>query len=106
MNMLYAERDIIKQGNFYTQHVSALTMEELYSKSDIAAELGHRDMQIAKLRAQLHVSQLHASNMFNAITMDNHALNEDAQTEADTALFNSTEDYAIWCEDLLNDCVK
>jgi hypothetical protein len=45
----------------------------------------------------------YAANMFNAITMDNHALNEAAQTEADTALFNSTEDYAIWCEDQPSD---
>jgi delta 1-pyrroline-5-carboxylate dehydrogenase len=56
-------------------------------------------------RLQARVAELEefAANMFNAITMDNHALNEAAQTEADTALFNSTEDYAIWCEDQPSD---
>ena len=49
---LYAERDIIsmdKSGNFYCQHISAMTGEKLHSKSDIAAELGHRDMIINDL---------------------------------------------------------
>lgn len=51
----YAERDLMEMdcaGNHYCRHVSAMTREQLHSKSDIAAELGWRDMQIAKLKAE------------------------------------------------------
>lgn len=51
----YSERDIMmldKAGSHYIRHVEAMTSEELHSKSDIAAELGHRDHQIAELRAE------------------------------------------------------
>lgn len=45
----YAERDLMALGEYYTRHVDAMTAEELHSKSDIAAELAHRDMLIDKL---------------------------------------------------------
>ena|SRR5690554_505769 len=51
----YAERDIMAldaAGNYYCRHVSAMTREGLHSKSDIAAELGWRDMQIDALLAE------------------------------------------------------
>lgn len=51
----YAQRDLMGMdfaGNHYCRHVSAMTREQLHSKSDIAAELGWRDMQIAKLTAE------------------------------------------------------
>lgn len=51
----YAERDLMAMdiaGNHYCRHVDHMTREKLHSKSDIAAELGWRDMQIAKLTAQ------------------------------------------------------
>lgn len=41
----YTERDIEEQGDFYMKHVSAMTGEKLHSKSDIAAELAHRDIK-------------------------------------------------------------
>jgi len=47
---LYAERDYMAQGTYYTRHVSAMTGEGLHAKSAIAAELAHRDMEIEKLR--------------------------------------------------------
>ena len=50
----YAERDILKQGNYYMRHVAAMTAEGLHNKSDIAAELAHRDMEIARLKAAIH----------------------------------------------------
>lgn len=50
---IYAERDAMKQGAFYLRHVNAMTAEGLHSKSDIAAELAHRDIEIAQLRARL-----------------------------------------------------
>jgi len=53
MSKLYAERDIIKQGNNYSRHTSAMTSEGLHSKSDIAAELAHRDIEIERLQAQV-----------------------------------------------------
>lgn len=53
MEKHYAERDIFKQGDYYTKHVSAMTGEALYSKSAIAAELAHRDIEIDRLRAAL-----------------------------------------------------
>lgn len=46
---LYAKRDIIGQGEFYTRHVMAMTAECLHDKSSIAAELAHRDQRIAEL---------------------------------------------------------
>lgn len=49
----YAERDIIEQGTYYSRHTSAMTGEGLHSKSNIAAELAHRDIQIDQLRKQV-----------------------------------------------------
>lgn len=49
----YAERDIMAQGSYYMRHLSAMTAEKLHSKSDIAAELAHRDMEIDKLRDEI-----------------------------------------------------
>jgi hypothetical protein len=47
-------RDIVDQdlrhGGAYMRHVQALTAEALHSKSDIAAELAHRDIVISSLR--------------------------------------------------------
>jgi erythromycin esterase-like protein len=50
---LYAERDAISQGDHYLSHLLAMTAEGLHSKSDIAAELAHRDIQIDALAAQV-----------------------------------------------------
>ncbi|AXH72139.1 MAG: Eae protein [Siphoviridae sp. ctdc_1] len=52
----YALRDAMEMdiaGGHYSRHVSAMTREELNSKSDIAAELGWRDWQIEKLQQQV-----------------------------------------------------
>lgn len=43
---LYAERDIEDQGGHYARHVNAMTAEGLHAKSDIAAELAHRDIDV------------------------------------------------------------
>jgi len=53
---IYAERDLMaldKEGNHYCRHISAMTSEGLHSKSDIAAELGWRDMQITELQRKV-----------------------------------------------------
>lgn len=47
---LYAERDPEALEPFYGQHLAAMTAEDLYMKSDIAAELAFRDAEIATLR--------------------------------------------------------
>lgn len=52
-NTLYADRDIVAQGAIYVTHVMAMTKEGLHAKSDIAAELAHRDILIADLLAAL-----------------------------------------------------
>lgn len=52
----YAERDpmeLDKAGDYYCRHVSAMTKEGLHSKSAIAAELAHRDLEIDRLRTRL-----------------------------------------------------
>ena len=52
----YAERDIEaldESGNYYMVHLDAMTIENLYSKSSIAAELAFRDARIAELEAAL-----------------------------------------------------
>lgn len=46
---VYAERDPISQGVFYTRHIHAMTEENLHSKSAIAMELAHRDICIQAL---------------------------------------------------------
>ena len=51
----YAERDhmaLDEAGNYYCRHVSAMTAEGLHAKSDIAAELAWRDMEIARLKRE------------------------------------------------------
>lgn len=50
---LYAERDIIDLGEYYTKHISAMTSENLRSKSDIAAELAFRDAEIDRLKKEI-----------------------------------------------------
>lgn len=49
---LYAERDaqaLDEAGGYYSKHVVAMTSEKIHGKSDIAAELAHRDMVIDQL---------------------------------------------------------
>jgi len=45
----YSERDIEALGHYFTDHLSAMTIENLHSKADIAAELAWRDARIAEL---------------------------------------------------------
>ena len=48
----YAERDIEALDNYYMVHIDAMTVESLYSKSSVAAELAFRDKHIAQLENQ------------------------------------------------------
>lgn len=49
---LYSERDIVDLGEYYTKHISAMTSENLRSKSDIASELAFRDAEIDRLKKE------------------------------------------------------
>lgn len=59
-NTLYADRDIVAQGAIYVTHVMAMTKEGLHAKSDIAAELAHRDILIADLLEALKAVRMMA----------------------------------------------
>lgn len=50
--MIYAQRDIENQKH-YIKHITAMTEEDLRSKSDIAGELAHRDEQVERLREEV-----------------------------------------------------
>ena len=50
---LYADRDASElddAGGYYFRHVMAMTAEGLHSKSQIACELGDRDMLLAEAK--------------------------------------------------------
>lgn len=52
----YAKRNLVdldNKGGYYIRHLSAMTLEKLYGKSAIAAELAHRDMLINEMRDAL-----------------------------------------------------
>ena len=50
----YAERNAEAQGEAYNKHISAMTSEGLYFKTDIAAELAHRDIEIESLKGKIY----------------------------------------------------
>lgn len=60
----YAERDIIEQEDYYVRHINAMTKEGLHSKSDIAAELAHRDISIFNLEQQLKAAKHEAVEQY------------------------------------------
>lgn len=49
----YAQRDLKALGQHYANHVSAMTGEGLELKSDVAAELAHRDVEIERRDARI-----------------------------------------------------
>ena len=48
----YALRDIEQLDDYYMVHIDAMTVEDLRSKSDIAAELAFRDKRIAEFEKE------------------------------------------------------
>lgn len=75
MSNEYTERDVIAQGLYYANHVHAMTTEKLHSKSDIAAELAHRDIRIAELEAnQRETIQVIQSNCYDGSGQSNDRL--------------------------------
>lgn len=57
---LYGKRDVRSMGLRYMAHVTAMTVEKLNKKSDIAAELAYRDILIAEAaeRLSMHIRQI------------------------------------------------
>lgn len=55
MSALYPKVDILEldKAGYYLKHTAAMTSEGLHRKSDIAAQLGVRDMRIAELEARV-----------------------------------------------------
>lgn len=108
----YAERDLMAMdfaGNHYCRHVSAMTREQLHSKSDIAAELGWRDMQIAELKSQrdslaAKVKQLEWDSVFIPNDLDR------ALTVMGVALPESKEEFNFsinrWVQRLVDRVVR
>ena len=77
MSKQYDERDasaLDESGGYYIRHVSAMTKEGLHSKSDIAAELGFRDMRIDQLNHR--INRLLTERNATGLAID-HALNGD-----------------------------
>lgn len=71
----YAERDHWEQdkaGGYYCRHVSAMTAEGLFAKSDIAAELAHRDMEIDRLKAEIENSNMIKRGMKTRASVRSH----------------------------------
>lgn len=74
---LYAERDWEKQGEYFTRHMAAATSENLRRKTDIAAELAHRDIVIDQLRQMFshaaHIAEERAQAII-VLKLENAAL--------------------------------
>lgn len=72
----YAEREIDEldfAGEFYTNHVYAMTEEGLDSKSAIAAELAYRDYVIAQLDKRILLLEA----KIESLEKENEELGED-----------------------------
>ena len=72
MSNQYAERDLIELDEHYANHIIALSIEQLNSKSDIAAELAFRDQRIAKLESLLKAVKNELSSLQREVQTVNH----------------------------------
>jgi len=69
MGDLYEQRDIEAQEDYYMKHLSAMTGEKLHRKSDIAAELAHRDMVIDGLKEDLGLKDHEIRELVTRVTV-------------------------------------
>ena len=67
---IYAERDIIGQGEYYPKHVCHMTYEGLHDKSAIAAELAHRDIEIDDTKATITALEAERAGLARYIQHD------------------------------------
>lgn len=63
----YAKRNPEAQGEHYIKHVSAMTAEGLHQKSEVAAELAHRDILINAMKEELKRSNKQLYKMVYAL---------------------------------------
>ena len=91
MKKRYANRDIIKQGQAYLDHVSAMTGEGLHHKTAIAAELAHRDIEIQRLRQALELIKARVSGEASP------------NWDFGNATYHSRGLIADWCDAVLSD---
>lgn len=76
----HGKRGYESQGKYFTDRMEALTAEDLRGKAEIAAELSHRDIIIAKLRQALGAISYKAENI------DSSEWEEAVWTIRDTAM--------------------
>jgi hypothetical protein len=74
--------DPVALGDHYIRHCEAITVEDLHSKSDIAAELAWRDREIERLRLALDVIAARADILRHEGYMQQATAIEDALREA------------------------
>lgn len=87
----YAKRNPETQGEHYIKHVSAMTTEDLHKKSEVAAELAHRDILINALKEELKRSNKQLYKMVYALGsaldgQQHHEIHELGLTYADCEL--------------------
>jgi hypothetical protein len=71
--------DFIIESNNYGKHVSAMTGEQLHSKSDIAAELAYRDDRIEQLERENELATKEALLMVQAMHKDFYSDSDGAE---------------------------
>jgi hypothetical protein len=79
----YERRDIEALGEDYMRHLSAMTAERLHEKSDIAAELAFRDVEL-RTRAELAEVRRRTAQRCAEIA-DTHKLMWERQSKRDAA---------------------
>ncbi len=79
----YAKRDLEALQPHYIKHVDAMTAEGLHSKSDIAAELAWRDLQIAEARDQVNHYKAMLTKESGEVTISRNGYVEQLEQQLD-----------------------
>lgn len=80
MNKLYGERNLEELGQHFTNHLSAMTSENLHNKFIIAAELAYRDSIIEKLNCEIYILQCSVDDLKSEIGYIEGLIQEDELT--------------------------
>ena len=97
----YEERNVVELdeiGNHYSNHVSAMTSEGLYSKSDIAAELGYRDAMIDSLKSKLQSAEQERDQLKAQVNGMKQAIDDLVRDSEGVAGLHQNGDVAPWDE--------
>lgn len=68
---LYGPRNHEAQGQTFLDHMNALTSEDLHTKSDIAAELAHRDIEIAQMQTAFEMTSASQRQLRESLRVEN-----------------------------------